>query len=87
MHRFYLKLLAQNLMTGVKKNKETYSTLKAWGGKFPNMKEEYWRNMAEHFRKENKELKEEIKALKKNRDDYESYIERVLSLRETEKNK
>ena len=74
-------------MTGVKKNKEKYSTLKAWGGKFPNMKQEYWRNMAEHFRKENKELKEEIKALKKNRDDYESYIESVLSLRESEKNK
>jgi len=86
LHRFCLKLLAQNLMTGVKKNKEPYSTREAWeGAEPPELK--HWRRMAEHFRKENKELKEEIKALKKNRDDYESYIERVLSLRETEKNK
>ena len=76
MHRFYLKLLAQNLMTGVKKNKEPYSTLKAWGGKFPNMKEEYWRKMAQHFRKENKELKKEIANLKE--EDKDSYIESVL---------
>jgi len=76
LHRFYLKLLAQNLMTGVKKNKEKYSTLKAWGGKFPNMKEEYWRKMAEHFRKENKELKKEIANLKE--EDKDSYIESVV---------
>ena len=38
-------------------DKEEYSTFKAWGGKkLPNMKEQYWYNMAEHFRKVFKSL-------------------------------
>ena len=73
MHRFCLKLLAQNLMTGVKKNKEPYSTREAWeGAEPPELK--HWRNMAEHFRKENKELKKEIAKLKEE----DSYIESVV---------
>ena len=73
MHRFCLKLLAQNLMTGVKKNKEPYSTREAWeGAEPPELK--HWRRMAEHFRKENKELKKEIANLKEE----DSYIESVV---------
>jgi len=75
LHRFCLKLLAQNLMTGVKKNKEPYSTREAWeGAEPPELK--HWRRMAEHFRKENKELKKEIANLKE--EDKDSYIESVL---------
>jgi len=75
LHRFYLKLLAQNLMTGVKKNKEPYSTREAWeGAEPPELK--HWRRMAEHFRKENKELKKEIANLKE--EDKDSYIESVV---------
>jgi hypothetical protein len=60
-------------MTGVKKNKEPYSTREAWeGAEPPELK--HWRNMAEHFRKENKELKKEIAKLKEE----DSYIESVV---------
>ena len=37
-------------------DKEEYSTEKAWGKRPPNMKEQYWYNMAEHFRKVFKSL-------------------------------
>jgi hypothetical protein len=52
---------------------EPYRTEKAWEGlEAPELK--YWRRMAEHFRKENKELKKEIAKLKEE----DSYIESVV---------
>ena len=52
---------------------EPYRTEKAWEGlEDPELK--YWRRMAEHFRKENKELKKEIAKLKEE----DSYIESVV---------
>ena len=52
---------------------EPYRTEKAWEGlEAPELK--YWRNMAEYFRKENKELKKEIAKLKEK----DSYIESVV---------
>jgi len=52
---------------------EPYSTEKAWKDlETPELK--YWRRMAEHFRKENKELKKEIAKLKEK----DSYIESVV---------
>ena len=52
---------------------EPYRTEKAWEGlEAPELK--YWRRMAEHFRKENKELKKEIAKLKEK----DSYIESVV---------
>ena len=54
---------------------EPYSTEKAWEDlDTPELK--YWRRMAEHFRKENKELKKEIANLKE--EDKDSYIESVV---------
>ena len=59
-------------------DKEEYSTTKAWEGA-ENPETKYWRNMAEHFRKENKELKKEVAELKdpKKKD---SYIETILKV-------
>ena len=45
-------------------DKEKYSTEKAWEGA-ENPETKYWRNMAEHFRKENKELKKKLQQLQK----------------------
>jgi len=44
--------------------KENYTTEKAWEGA-ENPETKYWRNMAEHFRKENKELKKKLQQLQK----------------------